>query len=426
MNSLKKLLPPIIFLLIIFTLPFPSLAKPLLFAPINESEVYCYWKGGNDGYARYKLFETFKSKFPELNIVHANIICHPQKNTSNLLLERIFKGNPPDILQVHSGAELINKFVKNNAVEPLTSLLKKWDLLDKYNPMLLKMFSYKGEVYSLPVSIHRGNIIFYNKHILEKLNISKPHDFKTMIASMDIIQKNNILPLALGNADKKSLLHLYENILTDTLGIYSYQDFCNGNIDLDNPTIKHTLKLFKQTTSYMNSNYQNIYWQEAVEMVYEGKAAYTIIGDWAINYFKSLGAIPGQDFGWIVIGAPTSFMAICDGFSIPKNSLQNEKSEAWLKVISDRNFQLELNQIKGCLSTRLDLDDYIIKDLYLNDPVNSYVNNYFIYYPSMAYGYAAPDGLRLIVDQILTNYISDGKINQVQDDLIIVLNNLKY
>jgi len=426
MVSLKKILSLFLVFFIIFTFTFPILAKPLLFAPKNEFEVHSYWKGGYDGIARNKLFEDFKSKFPGINIVHANISCRPEEKMNNLLLERIFKGNPPDVLQVHSGPELINKYVKNNALEPLTSLLKEWDLFNKYNPMLLKMSSYEGEVYALPVTMNRGNIIFYNKHILEKLNIDKPHDFETLISSMDIIQKNNILPLALGNVDNKSLLHLYENILIDTLGIYSYQNFCDGDIALDNPTIKYTLQLFKKVTSYMNYDYQNINWQQAVEMVYEGKAAYTIMGDWAVNYFKSLGAIPRQNFDWIVVGAPNSFMLICDSFSIPKNLLHKEKSKAWLKVISDQNCQFELNQIKGTLSTRLDLDDCDFKDPYLNDPINNYDLNYFIYYPSMAYGCAAPDGLRLILNQILSNYILNRNINNAQYDLMIAVNNLNY
>ena len=426
MLSLNKILFLFLVFFIIFTFTLPMLAKPLLFTPKNEFEVHSYWKGGYDGFARNKLFEIFKSQFPGINIVHANITCYPEGKMNNLLLERIYKGNPPNILQVHSGPELINKFVKNNAVEPLTSLLKKWDLMDKYNPMLLKMSSYKGEVYALPVIMHRGNIIFYNKHILDKLDIKKPHDFEALISSMDIIKKNHILPLALGNADKKSLLHLYENILIDTLGIYSYQNFCEGDIALDNPTIKYTLKLFKKVTSYINYDYQNINWQTAVEMVYEGKAAYTIMGDWAINYFNSLGAKPGQDYDWIVIGAPTNFMLICDSFSIPKNLLHNEKSEAWLKVISDRNCQLELNQIKGALSTRLDLDNCDFKDPYLNDPINNYDLNYFIYYPSMAYGCAATDGLSLILNQILSNYILNRDINNAQYNLMIAVNNLNY
>ncbi len=421
-KNIKFLITFLITFILIFSLNnIPLQARPLLFAPQEKVEIYCAWNDDFNCLARAKLYELLKNKYPNVEIINAHIACYNKNDINNLLIKRILEVNPPDIFQVHCGPELINNLVKTGSVSSITNLLNDMDIMKKINPQILKMYSYEGEVYALPLTIHRGNVVFYNKNLLKQHNISPPQNIYSLLVSMHKLREKGITPLAVGNHNSNNLLHIFENILLETVGIYSYQDFCSGNITLDGLSIMTTLQLFKKTTSYMNDNYNEINWQKAVEMVSSGEAAYTFMGDWALTYFKKLGAVPGKDIGWIFTGSPTHFMVVSEGFSLPRETNNLEMAEQWLKTIATKEVQENICKIKGSISTRMDVLA-VINDPYLNDPGNDLVNNMHLYFPSMAYGSAASDDLVYLLNQILANYIVDGKTRKAQSEMITVFN----
>ena len=395
----------IIPLFIILTfLPIHLNAKPLLFEPEKTIEIHCVWTGGCEGSARSELFKKFERKFPSVRIIHANITCSNNYLKDKLLIERILQGNPPDTFQVHAGNELINNFVLTGIVQPVTTLLKDMDIIKKINPQLLDICSYEGKIYGVPLTMHRGNLLFYNKKILQKYNIEPPKNIYEVITSMDKIEKKGIIPLAVGNLNDSSLLHIFENIMLETLGIYSYQSFCNGEILFDDPAIIETIKLFKKTTSYMNQNYNQINWQQAVDMVYKGEAAYLFMGDWALNYFKSLGAIPGEDIDWRFIGSSSYFILISDIYTLPKNCNNSKYAKEWLKLIANKKVQTNFCKIKGTTSPRLDIiSNY--NNTYLSEKDNDSNKHMYIYFPSMAFGGASSDNLVFILKKLLVNFV---------------------
>ncbi|HMA59166.1 MAG TPA: carbohydrate ABC transporter substrate-binding protein, partial [Halanaerobiales bacterium] len=149
LKDIKFLITFLIAFILLFSFNSISLqARPLLFAPEEKVEIYCAWNDDFNCLAKSKLYELLKNKYPNVEIINAHIACTNKDDINDLLIKRIFEGNPPDIFQVHCSHELINNLVKTGSVSSITNLLNEMDIIKKFNPQILRMYSYEGEVYA--------------------------------------------------------------------------------------------------------------------------------------------------------------------------------------------------------------------------------------------------------------------------------------
>ena len=75
------------------------------------------------------------------------------------------RSNPPDSFQGHAGAEL-RDYIKAGQVEPVDFIYKKYRLRQGRCPKsLINQIRYNGQIYSVPVNIHRANVLWYNPKV---------------------------------------------------------------------------------------------------------------------------------------------------------------------------------------------------------------------------------------------------------------------
>lgn len=75
--------------------------------------------------------------------------------------------------------------------------------------------------------------------------------------------------------------------------------------------------MFRCLHDEIDPNYVRSPWQESAELLYSGKAAMMIMGDWAKDERMQIGAVPGKDF--LCVATPDSegyFIYGIDSFAI--------------------------------------------------------------------------------------------------------------
>ena len=55
--------------------------------------------------------------------------------------------------------------------------------------------------------------------------------------------------------------------------------------------------------SYANTDRSGLDWPDAAKYVTDGKAAYTVMGDWTAGAFKEQGLVDGKDYNGVTIPA---------------------------------------------------------------------------------------------------------------------------
>src|SRR5207247_10005649 len=106
----------------------------------------------------------------------------------------------PDSFQAHAGHELISSWVNANKIEAISSICnsERWD--SKIPKDLKDIVSSNGEVWSVPVNVHRGNALWYNKKLLDSKGVTAPDTPEQMTSALSSLKAKGVaFPLALAS-----------------------------------------------------------------------------------------------------------------------------------------------------------------------------------------------------------------------------------
>lgn len=374
----------------------------------SQVEIFSWWTGNGEEEGLQALIKVFERNNPGIEVINASVAGGGGVNAKAVLQTRMVGGNSPDSFQVHGGAELINSYVKTGMMEPLTKLVDAWGIRDRFYPQILEMCSFRGEIYSIPLNVHRGNVLWYNKKLLKQFNLKPPRTFDELLRQCQVFSKAGINALVLGDRDKWETTQIFETILLINLGPDKYNGLWNGRTSFTEPGIRRALEQLQQIMNYANKDHSVLTWQDATERLYKGEAVFNIMGDWAEGYLKTLGGKPGVDFGWVALSGPEgSFMIIIDTFGLPKGAPHRRNAIEWLKIVASVEGQDIFNPIKGSIPSRLDADRSLY-DSYLRSSMADFSRLKLT--PSIAHGSAASLGFSSALDDLLSVFVADGDI----------------
>jgi glucose/mannose transport system substrate-binding protein len=170
------------------------------------------------------------------------------------------------------------------------------------------------------------------------------------------LKEQGVVPLAL--AQNWTANHLWESVALASLGADNWDALWAGKLKFDSPEGVKAWELFGKVLEYTNKDASSLSWQQATDMVIDGRAAFNIMGDWAAGYmFTTKGMKPGKDFGWLASpGTTGEFMFLADSFGLPKGAPHRDNALAWLAILGSREGSDAFNPIKGSISARKDSD----------------------------------------------------------------------
>ena len=144
-------------------------------AGAGQLEIFSWWTSGGEVEALNAIYEIYKAQHPGVEIVNAALTGGAGQggNMKALLETRMQGGQPPDSFQVHLGRELIDSHVIADRMEPLDDLYASEGWNDVFPKDLIDIASYDGHPWSVPVNIHRSNVLWYRPSKLEAAGIAE-------------------------------------------------------------------------------------------------------------------------------------------------------------------------------------------------------------------------------------------------------------
>ncbi len=378
----------------------------------GKLEIFSWWTNGGEATGLEAMFDVYKQRNPNVEIVNATVAGGAGTNAKTVLKTRMQGGQAPDSFQVHAGQELIGTWVVADKMEPLTQLFKDegWD---KVMPqLLLDQITHNGEIYSVPVNIHRSNMLWYNKQIFTDNNLQPPATIDDFFTVADALQAKGITPLAVGGKDNFEAPHLFESVLLATFGAEDYGKLFQEPYDMwaDERTLT-AIDTMSRMLGYANADRSAKGWADAAQDVLDGKAAMTIMGDWAEGYFLSKGATPDEEFGWAPApGNQGVFMWLSDSFGLPNGAPNREAALEWLRVCGSKEGQDAFNPKKGSIPARTDADKSLY-DVYLQSSIDAFASDTLA--PSVVHGAAANEAFMTAYGNALNVFSSDLDVEQL-------------
>ena len=378
----------------------PVVEEPVVEQPMEKQqvEVFSWWTGGGEAAGLDAMIVVFKEKYPDIEFVNAAVAGGAGTNARAVLATRLQAGDAPDSWQGHAGQELIGTYVAAGQLEPLNFLYEENGWLDVMPETLIPLISEGGNIYSVPVNIHRANVLWYNPMVLEDNGVAVPGSLDEFFAAMDTLQAAGMdAPLAMG--EQWTVMHLLETILLASMGSDAYNGLWDGTTDWGGADVTKALNDFVKVLSYTNSDSASLSWQDASQLVVDGDAAFNIMGDWAEGFFKELGKAPMTEFGWAPVpGTGGTFQFLSDSFVLPTGAPHRDAAIAWLTIAGSKEGQDAFNPVKGSIPARSD-GDKALYDEYLQSAMADWAKDVVV--GSLTHGVVANDSWKTEIDTAL-------------------------
>jgi len=321
----------------------------------GDLEIFSWW-AGDEGPALQALIDIYKKQNPKVDVINATVTGGSGVNAKAVLKTRMLGGEPPDSFQVHSGQELIGTWVKADRMEDLTPLFNEQGWMDVFPKGLIKLIGTDKGIWSVPVNVHRSNVLWYIPANLKKWGVEVPKTWDEFFAIAPKLKAAGVTPLAL--AQNWTANHLWESVALASLGADNWDALWAGKLKFDSPEGVKAWELFGKVLEYTNSDATSLSWQQATDMVIDGRAAFNIMGDWAAGYMTTTKKlVPGQGYGWEASpDTEGEFLFLADSFGLPKGSPHRDNALAWLKLLGSKEGSDTFNPLKGSISARTDSD----------------------------------------------------------------------
>ena len=402
----------IVSLLLVFSLSFPAFAQLK-----GEIEIFSWWTAGGEAEGLQALFDIYTKKYPDVKIINATVAGGAGTNAKAVLKTRMLGGDPPDTFQVHAGKELTDTWVKTGFMEPLTDLFKSEGWLKVMPKGILDIVSYRGNYWSVPVNIHRANVLWYNKKVFKDNGLTPPKTFDEFFKVADALKAKGVIPFVLGTKDGWEAAHVFETILIAKLGAEGYKGLWTGKTKWSNPKVTEALEILKKLFTYINPDHSAATWDEAYQYIISGKGAMSIMGDWAAGYFFSKGY---PDFGWAPVPETAGvFDALSDSFGLPKGCKNRDNVIAFLRVLGSKEGQEAFNIKKGSIPARTDINKNLFPE-YQKSCMEDWMKDTIV--PSVIHGAAAAEGWVTEFKDVISLFIARPDISTTQKALIQIAN----
>jgi glucose/mannose transport system substrate-binding protein len=372
----------------------------------KQVEVFSWWTGPGEEEGLNAMIEDFKKNNPGIEFTNAAVAGGSGTQARQVLSTRLQSNNPPDSYQVHAGQELASD-IADGKVEDITFLYDQQGWKEKFPKGLVDAITVDGKVYSVPVNIHRSNLLWFNPATLKQAGIAAPP--KTWSEFLDqaaTLRGKKITPISVGPAWAQ--LHLMENVLLGELGADRYSGLWDGSTDWKSAEVTGALDVFKQVMAVSDVKSAAADWQPALDKVIDGTAAYNVMGDWADAYLgrsKKLTFKQGYDVA-PTPGSEGVYNFLSDSFTLPVGAPHRAAAEKWLIECGSVTGQDLFNPQKGSVPARTDADKSKYKD-YLAAAMADWQNSSTKIVGSLVHGVVANNAWKSEIETAFGLYTQD-------------------
>jgi glucose/mannose transport system substrate-binding protein len=323
----------------------------------GKLEIFSWWTNGGEQEGLNAMFDIYKQQRAGVEIINATVAGGAGTNAKAVLQSRLAGNQPPDSWQVHAGREALS-YVNAGQLEPLTAFFTEQGF-DKAMPQfLLDQLKINGEIYTVPVNIHRSNVMWYNIKLFTDNGLQPPKTMDDFFTVAEAFKAKGIQPFVMGGSNKFEASHTFESVLLATYGPDDYEKLWDGTSKMwEDPRAEQAIATFEKLLGYANNDRTAIGWADAMQQILDGKAAMTIMGDWSHGFALSKGKKVNVDYGWAPApGNEGVFMWLSDSFGLAKGAPNPDQAKAWLAICGSKEGQDAFNPKKGSIPARTDAD----------------------------------------------------------------------
>jgi glucose/mannose transport system substrate-binding protein len=324
----------------------------------NRVMFYTWWASPSESAALRALVDMFKARYPTVSITTPVVPGNwGARNLFPIIKGLVAAGGAPEAFQMHAGYGA-QPFFDAGLLSPIDDLWASEGLEKVMPPLIQDLCKIQGHYYSVPIGVHRINVIWYNKPLLERHGID-PNSLTTweaLFKAADTLRAKGVAsPIQLGETWTAGLV--FQGIMASQ-GMDTYEQWVNGRMRTpDDPKMVEAFERLKTYLTYVNPDYVSLGWDTALKRIINGEGAFYVMGDWANGEFRLAQKKYGKDYGTMPVpGTKNMYGVTIDTFLHPRGVASPTNSDRWLRLGASREGQDAFNSLKGSVPARNDPD----------------------------------------------------------------------
>ncbi len=377
-----------------------------------------WWTSGGEFAGVNAVYELYRQEYPDVELIHAGIAGGAGVNFQAANLNKLIAGDPFDTFQLHAGLEA-ELYSPEQYLVPVDNILEEEGVLDVMPQDLKDLLKIRGNTYTVPLNIHRGNVMWTNTNVVEQAGIAVPTTFEEFFAVCETLQDQGIIPLGLGIADGFELGHTLEVVIAGTVGAEKNKGLWNGTVSWTDPDVTTALENYDKLLNCTNEDRGTIGWVGGIDLVINDQAAFNIMGDWAYGEVIAKGALDKVTWN-SPPGNQGMFFLVSDGFAITVDAPNPDNANNFVRIITRKDAQEAFNQNKGSICARTDCDYNTFpadRRAYFQSAADDFADSAII--PMVTHGSGAIPSWQQQFSQIATQFASDRDVAAAQAALVL-------
>lgn len=230
-----------------------------------------------------QIMKKFRAEHTNIEVDEQMI---PRDQYQTKLKTQAAAGQLPDSFVIWPNA-MTKEFSKAGLLADINDLLSKetqWK--EGFVDRALAEFTVDGKTYAAGLGVAVTSILFYNKALFEKNNLTLPKTYEELKKVITTFKDNKIIPIAIGNKPKwpvqSSILSCLANRYTGSEWLDNV--LAKNGAKFTDPEFVSSLTTLKELTDMgaFNKDFSSIDNVQARDYFYRGDAAMMIEGSWAV------------------------------------------------------------------------------------------------------------------------------------------------
>jgi raffinose/stachyose/melibiose transport system substrate-binding protein len=290
--------------------------------------------------ALQKLADDFAALNPGVTVKIEERDVDPHKDA---LRTALGTDATPDIYFMWAGLGLGGEFVQAGGSADLVSYYEQYGWNDRFVAPGIAAVTQYGGYHGVPWTTH-GQVLFYRKDAFETAGItSPPTTYDELTAAADKLKAAGVTPIEFGGTVNWHVMRLLDNILETKCGVETHDSLkALATSWATEPCVAASFTELKRwADNYLNANFIAVDNDESSQLLYSGKAAMALEGDWFNGNVKE----NDQPENYGLFAFPTGTGRLYDfteAMYISANSKVQDQAAAFLDFATSKEQQATL------------------------------------------------------------------------------------
>ncbi|MFD0676693.1 MULTISPECIES: extracellular solute-binding protein [unclassified Paenibacillus] len=246
--------------------------------------VWHNWTGQDaKGIAMRKILDDYKAQHPEVELEVEGL---PTDGLKTRLRTVAAANEMPDLFVMWPDA-MTKEFVNGDLLQPIDEFLNsKPEWKNNFIPNALDGYTVDGKTYSVPMNLAPSSFIYYNQAIFDKYGVKVPKTWDELKTAIDTFNKNNVIPMALGNkANWVAQSTIFSTIGDRVTGTdWFMKAVKQDGAKFTDPEFVKALTVLQDLgkSKAFQDGFNSIDENQMMQLYFQGKAAMFMDGGWAL------------------------------------------------------------------------------------------------------------------------------------------------